>query len=46
MLAKFGNWIKDFSADETAGPAADTEWARPLPVCLSKQPWRMEILTR
>ena len=30
MLAKFGNWIKDFSADETAGPAADTEWAKTL----------------
>jgi uncharacterized tellurite resistance protein B-like protein len=30
MLAKLGNWIRDFNEDETASLSGDAEWARTL----------------
>lgn len=30
MLARLGNWIRDFTEDEAAGPSGDAEWARAL----------------
>ena len=30
MLARLGNWIREFSEDEAAAPASDTEWAQTL----------------
>lgn len=30
MLAKLGNWIRDFTEDEAAAPSGDAEWARAL----------------
>ena len=30
MLAKLGNWIRDFTEDEAAQPSGDAEWARAL----------------
>ena len=30
MLAKLGNWIRDFTEDEAAAPASDAEWAGTL----------------
>jgi len=30
MLAKLGNWIRDFTEDDAAAPAGDAEWARAL----------------
>ena len=30
MLSRLGNWIREFSEDEAAAPASDTEWAQTL----------------
>jgi len=30
MLVRLGNWIREFSEDEAAAPASDTEWAQTL----------------
>ena len=30
MLARLGNWIRDFAEDETAAPASDSQWAETL----------------
>ena len=30
MLERLGNWIREFSKDEAAAPASDTEWAQTL----------------
>ena len=30
MLSRLGNWIREFSEDEAAAPAGDSEWAQTL----------------